>query len=61
MIEKKLESNEVSITFVQDRLDVKYSFLLDRKATVAVRESILDYEQVSNIRRNLFLLLLKIK
>ena len=54
MIEKLLESNKVSITFVQDRLDVKYSFLLDRKATVAGLESILQYEQVSSIRSKLF-------
>ena len=35
--------------------------MLDRKAIVAVLESILDYEQVFNIRNNLFLFLLKIK
>jgi MoaA/NifB/PqqE/SkfB family radical SAM enzyme len=40
---KELGSNAVSLTFVEDRADVSYSLLPDRKTMVKVCESILDY------------------
>ena len=40
---KELGSNAVSFTFVEDRSDVNYSLLPDRKTMIAVCESILDY------------------
>ena len=40
---KELGSNAVSLTFVEDRSDVSYSLLPDRKTMVKVCESILDY------------------
>ena len=40
---KELGSNAVSFTFVEDRADVPYSLLPDRKTIVRVCESILDY------------------
>ena len=40
---KELGSNAVSFTFVEDRSDVDYSLLPDRKTMIAVCESIIDY------------------
>jgi MoaA/NifB/PqqE/SkfB family radical SAM enzyme len=40
---KELGSNAVSLTFVEDRADVSYSLLPDRKTMIKVCESILDY------------------
>jgi MoaA/NifB/PqqE/SkfB family radical SAM enzyme len=40
---KELGSNAVSLTFVEDRADVSYSLLPDRKTMTKVCESILDY------------------
>jgi MoaA/NifB/PqqE/SkfB family radical SAM enzyme len=39
----ELGSNAVSLTFVEDRADVSYSLLPDRKTMIKVCESILDY------------------
>jgi MoaA/NifB/PqqE/SkfB family radical SAM enzyme len=39
----ELGSSSVSLTFVEDRADVSYSLLPDRKTMVKVCESILDY------------------
>ena len=40
---KELGSNAVSFTFVEDRSDVDYSLLPDRKSMISVCESIIDY------------------
>jgi hypothetical protein len=40
---KELGSNAVSLTFVEDRADVSYSLLPERKTMTKVCESILDY------------------
>jgi hypothetical protein len=40
---KELGSNAVSFTFVEDRSDVNYSLLPDRKTIISVCESIIDY------------------
>ncbi len=40
---KELGSNAVSLTFVEDRADVPYSLLPDRKTMTRVCESILEY------------------
>ena len=42
---KELGSNAVSLTFVEDRADVSYSLLPDRKTMIKVCESILDYKK----------------
>ena len=42
---KELGSNAVSFSFVEDRSDVNYSLLPDRKTMIKVCESILDYQK----------------
>lgn len=42
---KELGSNAVSLTFVEDRSDVDYSLLPDRKTIVSICESIIDYSK----------------
>lgn len=42
---KELGSNAVSLTFVEDRSDVNYSLLPDRKTMISICESIIDYNK----------------
>ena len=45
---KELDVNAVSFTFVEDRSDVQFSLLPDKKTMVKVCESILDYGRKHN-------------
>lgn len=48
---KELGSDAVSLTFVEDRSDVNYSLLPERKTMIAVCESIIDYKKKHNSPR----------
>ncbi len=48
---KELGSDAVSLTFVEDRSDVNYSLLPDRKTMIEVCKSIIDYKKNHNTPR----------